>query len=359
MTKKPFGVLSIVWLLLAANGQGLASELKRIADIQVPGIPLQAFDIGLVDQENGRYYLADRTNKSLDVYDVISGKMVARIGGFAGQRATNDESGPDGVVVVGRQAWVGDGDSTVKIVDLKAERIANVISTGGRARSDENAYDPVDHVFIGVNNADNPPFAILISTNTNHKIIGKVVFNSATDGAEQPVYYGPTRQFYLSIPELNNDKSKGAIAAIDPATAKLVRMMPVEGCHPAGLVKGPGSQLLLGCTAGKKDTGLPPKLVVMDGITGAVVKNIPGIGAADMVAYDSGNHYYYSASAGMPDGPQLGVINADSNALIQAIALPGDAPHSVAVSQLNHHVFVPLGAKGGGCGGCIAVFVPK
>jgi hypothetical protein len=31
----------------------------------------------------------------------------------------------------------------------------------------------------------------------------------------------------------------------------------------------------------------------------------------------------------------------------------------VAVNEANHHAYVPLGVKGSGCGGCIAVFAPE
>jgi len=68
-------------------------------------------------------------------------------------------SGPDGVVVVGNQVWAGDGDSTVKVIDLKTNKIADTIKTGGTTRVDEMAYDPKDQIFIGINNAEEPPFA--------------------------------------------------------------------------------------------------------------------------------------------------------------------------------------------------------
>jgi len=124
-------------------------------------------------------------------------------------------------------------------------------------------------------------------------------------------------------------------------------------------VGGPGDNLLLGCGAGDKEGGLPPLTVVIDARSGAVVKEIPGIGASDMVAYDQGLGLYYTASRNMPGGPKLGVIDAKANALVQAVELPGGNPHSVAANETSHHVYVPLGVKGGGCGGCIGVFAPE
>jgi DNA-binding beta-propeller fold protein YncE len=54
----------------------------------------------------------------------------------------------------------------------------------------------------------------------------------------------------------------------------------------------------------------------------------------------------------------LGVIDAKTNKLVQKIAITGGNPHSVASSEANGHVFVPVGAQNGGCG-CIQVYAPQ
>src|SRR5262249_32795204 len=151
---------------------------------------------------------------------------------------------PDGVVVFNHEAWVGDGDSSVKVIDLKTNKIVSTISTAGKNRADEMSYNPKEHEVLVANNADDPPFATIISTEPGHKIIAKIPFEKATDGIEQSIYYKPNGKFYLSIPELDKDKGKGGVAVIDPS-GKLEKIIPVEGCHPAGLVRGPRSNLLL------------------------------------------------------------------------------------------------------------------
>ena len=103
---------------------------SRIAAIQIPGQPLAVFDIGFADKVLPLYYLADRSNASLDVIDVRSNTVAAQIGGFVGVRndpttglASTAISGPDGVQAVGvGEVWVGDGDSTVKVVDLYSQK---------------------------------------------------------------------------------------------------------------------------------------------------------------------------------------------------------------------------------------------
>ena len=51
-------------------------------------------------------------------------------------------------------------------------------------------------------------------------------------------------------------------------------------------------------------------------------------------------------------------IDAKTNKLVQKIAIAGGNPHSVASSETNGHVFVPVGAQNNGCG-CIQVYGPQ
>ena len=347
--------------LLLFTAAADAADLKQIGTIDIPGQPLKSFDIGVIDQAGERYYLADRSNKAIDVFDTAAGRFMGRLGSFAGAvvkdgKAANDVSGPDGVVFTGQEIWAGDGDSTVKVIDPSSGKTLDTISTGGAKRLDEVGYDPRDDIFIGVNNAEHPPFATLISTRPGHAIIGKLVFPDATDGAEQPTYNPFDGMFYLSIPEFDKDPRKGGVAVIDPRTAKLVKMLRVDDCHPAGLAFGPDQNFVLGCAADGKE--MPAVTTIMNARSGAVVATVPGLGGADMVAYNARNNQYYTASRGNPGGPVLGVIDAAANTLVQTIAITGGTPHSVASDEANGHVFLPVGVADGG-DGKIHVYAPS
>ena len=360
MSRKNTGLVTLAAGMLMA-GTAFAGELKQVATIAVPGKPLNSFDIIRVDPTARRLYFADRENTSVDVVDTKTNTFVSHAGSFVGvvmkgPKVDNDHSGPDGVQLVGGQVWAGDGNSTVQIIDVASMKTLATISTGGKARVDEMAYDPKDGVFLGVNNADEPPFATLISTKPDHKILGKVVFADATDGAEQPAYNAKDGLFYMSIPELKKDPKKGAVAVIDPRTAKLVKMLPVDNCHPSGIAMGPGDNLVVGCNASGKE-GMPPVTAVMNWKTGAVVAMVPEIGGADMVDYNAKNNQYYTASRLQPGGPVLGVIDAGTNKLVQKIAIHGGYPHSVTSDEASGMVYVPVGVVGGG-DGTIHVYAP-
>ncbi len=159
----------------------------------------------------------------------------------------------------------------------------------------------------------------------------------------------------MSVPEVKGDKSTGEIAVIDAQKGKVTRAMKVAGCLPAGLARGPGNRLVIGCNAGSSKSGLQAVIQILDGDTGASVARVASIGAADQVAYSAKNGQYYIGAGQMPNGPVLGVIDAKTNTLLQSIPTGGNA-HSVAASDVNGHVYVPSPKTGGPCGGCVAVF---
>src|ERR687886_115995 len=112
-------LLAAVMSAPGASAQTVANPTVRLAKVAIPGKALRSFDIGWVDPGTARYYLADRSNSSIDVVDTTENAVVKQITGFKGFTGNNDTSGPNGVVTVSRrELWVGDGDSTIKVVDV-------------------------------------------------------------------------------------------------------------------------------------------------------------------------------------------------------------------------------------------------
>ncbi len=364
-------------------------KMVLVATIDVGGKGLGAFDISFVDPKLDLYVLADRTNASVDLIDASDNTFIGRVGGFTGAvlnpngTANNSLSGPDGVVIVDhKEIWAGDGDSTVKVIDLKTLAIADAISTGGQFRVDEMAWDSRDHILAVANNADQPPFVTLINTDS-HVILGKIVFdgtngtpNATTTGIEQPQWSPRTGLFYVSVPQFGTDPEQGAVSVIDPNSLSLTANFPVRDCTPAGLAIGPRNEALVGCSAAFFS---PPNVLSQSLIlsldNGDVVANIPQVGGSDEVWYDRRTQHYYTGSRGNQDNlgvvtPVLGTIDArteqfDGNVLTSTTA------HSVAADPISHHVFVPIGFVPPGSPegadpsnpcpttGCIAVYLPS
>jgi DNA-binding beta-propeller fold protein YncE len=394
---------------LAPSGAALAEDggaVKLLTTVPVPG--LTVFDISWIDPDTQLYYLADRSNKTVDVIDAKRNVLVKKISGnFKGFTGNNDTSGPDGVVTSGPWLFVTDAPSRVVTINLRTNTVVSEVFTKDDRtdglRADELALDPEGGVILAVNNADDPPFATLIKVDmTTGKLTRgeRITFrgfgpggDTATGGAEQPVWDRVSGMFYISIPELNGVSADGAVAVINPKTAKVDRTIPVSQCGPAGLTLGPNRDLLIGCgvvfdTAGVACTpaaapspahpiGTPfnchgnsanPKQVILGAISGSIDRDVFGVGGSDEVWFNSGDGRYYTASRNNPTGPVLGIIDAKRGVLDQIVPTfntPLNAPaprgtgHSVAVNPHNNHAFVPL--PGGNAfpnclTGCVAVF---
>jgi hypothetical protein len=294
--------------------------------------------------------------------------------------AVTSKSGPDGVVIVAdKEIWAGDGDSTVKVIDIKTRKITDTISTGGTLRVDEMAYDPTDNIVAMANNADTPPFVTMIST-TTHKIIDKITFDgtngtpdATATGIEQPQYSPQTGMFYVSVPQIDPaTASKGGVSVIDPITLKVVKTYEVDNCTPGGLALGPNNEALIGCS-GSFGTPATTQSVIINLLTGATT-SIPQVGGNDEVWYDPSTHHYYlgarsNLTSGKPN-PVLGTIDALTKIYDGGVSTSTTA-HSVAADRRSHHVFVPIGfvPPGSAAGtdstnpcptaGCIGVYLPS
>ncbi len=383
-----------------------SGAVKLLTTIPIPGTAMKTFDISWVDGKTRRYFLADRSNKAIDVIDTRTNTVVDQIPAtppFAGASGNNDTSGPNGVVVSGRWLFASDYPSRVVTIDLNTKKTVADLSTGGENRADEMAYDAKDGLLLAVNNADNPPFATLIKVDPNTGALSikkKIVFAgspggafpsgiNATNGAEQPVWEPGTGRFYISIPELNGPGGTGplgAVARINPSSGAVEALFPVKNCQPAGLTVGPKQDLLLGCsvtfdTAGDAwslanpltkptATTAAPVSIIMDAKNGSIDRTVKGITGNDEVWFNPGDGRYYLAARAQPGGPVLGVIDAKSQKLLQLVptvnqaTTPSASPqagsaHSVAADPHNNHAFVPLPTNNvfPNClNGCVAVF---
>ena len=349
LKKSSFLVLTIGFgLILLGSSIPAMAGVHLIAVIPVPGRPLTSFDISWVDAPTQTYFLADRSNFGVDMFNSDDNTFIGRLGGFVGPSTSTDTAGPNGLLEIHslHQLWAGDGDSTVKVFDLRSDsprRIA-VISTGGQRRADEMAFDERDHVLLVANDADDTPFVTFISTETR-QVLGRIFFDgvqahNATNGLEQPVWDPDTQQFFLSVPEINGNPATGEIAVIDPRSMSVTNTYPVNRCQPAGLAEGGFGNLLVGC-ANHDDVTFPPNLIVLDARTGSLLANIPQVGGADEVWFNEGDGRFYVAARDNPGGAVLGVIDAVTNTWIENVRTAFNA-HSVAADRKNNHVLVPL-----------------
>jgi DNA-binding beta-propeller fold protein YncE len=346
--------------LTAVAGPVAAAGLKQVGMIGVPGAAVEAVGAAFVDQAAGRLYLADKDNKAIDIFDTKTETFLTRVTGFVGLTKSGATSGPNGVMTLhdGTEAWAGDGDSTIKVIDLAAGKIVASIATGGKNRIGELAEDPREAIVIAANPDDEPPFLTLISSKPDHKILAKIAFAQASAAIERSAFFAPSGHFFSVVPAIDKDKTIGGLAEIDAATASLVALHAIPGCNPHSLSLGPGSLLFLGCSPGDTRTRSEGTMVIFDAATGAVTDALPGLGGSGETAYNPGLGLYYAAAGNIPGGPAIKVIDPRMRTLVQRIQA-SDGAHSLALSLGNNHVYLPTTAKSGPCGGCILVYAPE
>ena len=382
---------------LAASGGALAAgpcsgpgaptttQTQCETAVRIPGNPLQSFDISWVNPDRAEYYLGDRANAGVSIINTDTLKFKRTIPGFTGivfnatnTAIDNNHSGPDGVVSYRRWLYAGDGDSTLKVIDLNAataSAIKQSIPTGGTTRVDEMALTTDGKLLLAANNAEDPPFATLFAANgdastSNVSIITRISVDPsiipAAEGLslEQPAWEPETARFYVSIPQINEPAGctpgtncSGGLLVIDPTTLTMptavigafdsttnTGVLAVNECGPNGATVGPHQNLLLGCTPANL-AGNTTTLVI-----NAETKNFANIGnitGSDEVWFNPGDRRYYTGSSAMPNtagsplgsGAVLGVIDGTS-VLIETIP-QSSGSHSVAADCKRNRIFVP------------------
>ena len=389
---KTLAVVAATGLLMAACGgdDNAPSGPRFVQEVTVPGAGAGtnfSFDISAVS--GSTYYFTDRNNAAVDAIDIPTLKSTSQITGtganaFAGAKASNSVSGPNGLAVVGTQLYAGDVNS-VKVIDQTTKQIVKTITVGSAGvRADESCYDAVHGVFM-ISTPEAPtPFATFINPVTQ-TVIATVTFTDSAGapsaGLEQCRYDPGTDTFYVNNdgttanPHGELDALPGtAIRAIAPGgTVNYTALAGVKAydegnCDPTGLALGPGTDVAVGC---RESTTAAPLLVqIMNRNTGAIVKSV-NAGGGDQIEYDASTNRYYNAasrwtasgmaavngacSAASPCTPVLAIIDAMTYNIVAQLPT-GNNAHSVAVDSASGLAFMPISsaAAPAGCATCAA-----
>lgn len=356
MKSHPTFVFVGVLAAMIAMHPAQAAGLKQVAEISIPGDPATDIGIMAIDQTTGLGYLADKTNSSVVVFDTKSDKFVTRIAGFVGRVKDGDASGPNGVVVVkgGGEVWVSDGDSTIKVIDAKTNRIVGTIATGGKKRANGMAVAEDAGVVIVANSNEETSFLSLVSSAPDHKILAKIPIPESAENLERSAYHAPSGMFYTVIPVSRDDATKGLMAQIDVKTGRRVKLHEL-GCHPHSLSVVSDTTMFLGCSSVHGPSPKPGgDMAIFDIPSGKVETTLTGYGGngGSTVNRNLG-HYYHSTSGGI-----LMVVDSKTKQGLQQIKTSNGA-RSAAVSLANNRVYVATTAKELACRGCIVVYGPE
>jgi hypothetical protein len=363
-----------------------------------------SFDISFVDNTLNKYYLADRSNRTIDMLDLTtSPPTLTQVNpnnfGFTGFTGNNDTSGPDGLATVNNhtELWVGDatpGTGTGRLwvlnasnASLKTIPVANPIIIGGTTRADEFCFAPPFNLVMIASPAEDPPFVTFVDT-TTYKIVKQLKFDGtnntpkATNGLEQCAWSPETQLFFQNVPEVNgagNDTSPGEISVINPTTLSVVNHFPIplDLCAgPQGMAIGPAGffQIMEGCNAAGPNGHRNNVLVSQ---FGQIIGVFADTGGADEVWFNPGDgHYiipYCNTACRTPPAPfavtfdeALAIVDSKKNSFgfglvdqtvfVAQTYTPFFTPvaagnprtiHSVAAGGPNNLIILPIPAAGG------------
>jgi hypothetical protein len=357
----PLAGLALLAVFAVAYADLAAGGYRQVATIPIPGNLSGGFDISWADAVAGRYYLADRGTASIDVIDTKHLKYLYSLSLAAAGNGVvaipNPHDDVDNDPETAGELWVGDNASNVEVFDLKTKVKVASISTGGVARADELAYDPLDHILLIANDRETTcvagvcsggsPFVTFINTE-DRTVLGQlfypqVVFGDtlANHGIEQPVWNPKTGMFYLALPG-TSDNPSGEVDEIDPAGQFVNRIFPTT-CGPAGLVLVPRQRLVTSC-------GDVIRIAVGDVLT--TVADVGG----DEIWFNPGEERVYFGGFTITDAAgnrtsNVPILNTDNNRLVATLLVgrinatpppPSQSTHSVAADSQNNLIFVPV-----------------
>jgi hypothetical protein len=279
-------------------------------------------DISWIDPAFGLFVIGDRTGAAVETFDAKRYTFLAAAGqgAFVGPGPTGS-AGPNGVTVVGpNEVAGGDGDSTLKIVNLDTGEIQS-LNTGGTHRVDEMAYDAATDILVAANDREGET-ANFITVFKAHplSILGKIPCPQCVGGIEQPLVVNG--RFYIAIPTTTANAG-GEIDLLNTTTMKVDQVIKVSDCRPTGLASGIGGMFV----AGGGGCVIDPRSGMGAPITDA---------GGDEIATLPGRGIYAFVIAGTQT---LNLVDAGTNEVFQK--LPVALGHNLAANPDNGEIWIP------------------
>lgn len=315
-TKLVSSLACIVALSLNAQTPTPTAPLTPGDPILLPGTK-GGCDFIRVDTAGNRLLLGHEGNKTFDVFDLASKKLLKVIPTSTSQDATTDAKR-------GNYYVSGNDPGRMVIVDSAKLEIAGEVPVP--ANTDLIGFNPNTGLVYECNDTAGEVWVI-------DPAAKKIVTTIKVDGSgvEDLAFDPEYKHLYQAV------KGKNTIAVIDPANNTVTGAWPLApdtGAH--GIAVVPENGLLVACAG---------KLVLLDRTTGKITATATTGGRVDEMAYDPGLHIAYCAS-------RQGKISCVSVADGKLTPL-GDVPDQsgtgdIAVDPKTHTVWIAY-PKGDGC----------
>jgi DNA-binding beta-propeller fold protein YncE len=251
---------------------------KNLTTTRMVGVQ-NHFDHLTPDLKNDRLFVVPEDNKTIEVYDIRTGKFVHSIKGIGVGHSVVYRADIDRI-------FVTDGsDGDLKIFNGTTYEFLKSVKL--LADSDATGYDPVTHyLYIADGGLDaklNYTFLEIVNTDTGEKV-GQIKIDS--NRLEAMVVEKSGSRLFLNMTEKNSigviDRKKQAVIAVWPLTCKVNASVAIDEKN---------HRLFAACRDGNMN--------VLDTDTGKVLQNLPiSTGVDDMVFDPTSKRVYVATGEG-------------------------------------------------------------
>lgn len=314
MTKNQSKVWKHIRCGVSVGAVFLALTLPALGAVLTAGTPILLentkgnFDFIRIDTAKHRLLLAHTGNKTLDVFDLDTKKLLKSVPTGAAQDAATDAK---------RGWYYASVSAPPRMAIVDAEKLEMIGEVPLSAAADLMAFNPENGLAYVCN--DTAPELWVIDPQAK-KIVTTITFTGK--GMEDLVFDPPYKRLYQVL------KTGDGLFAVDVANNKIVgswTTAPATGPHGVALV--PDADLLFAA-------GANGKLALINRSTGKVVASADIAARVDEMAYDSELHLAYCASS----QGQISVVALEGEKLnvVGTVAAGGK---SVVVDPKTHTVW--------------------
>jgi len=290
------GTLAMIWTPGAQAQTG--TPMKLIQTIPLPSVE-GYFDHMAVDVTGQRLFVTGEHQRTLEVIDLRTGKVIRSIAGFGGD--------PRKALYLPKtnEIWVDDGDATVKAYNgTSYELIKNIPLSGhdlgpdARRVPDNGIYDEATGLFYLGDRADGlkkegVKGSVEIVDIKNGKYVGSIEVDGLNPAGF--AFDTATPRMYVVMGDTSN------VVVIDRQKREVIATWPITGGPEphAVAIDAAHHRLLIGSRVKRSHIYKPGKMVVMDSDTGKVIDAIDTEGGVDEVVYDApSKRVYYTGTTG-------------------------------------------------------------
>ena len=268
LSQKISSFIPVGCLLLAFALRTPAAPLIAGDPIPLPGTT-DGYDFIRVDTAADRLLFGHEGNKSFDVFDIASKRLLKVVPTSTSQDATTD---------VKRGSYYVAGNDPARLVIVDSTKLEITGEVPVPTNVDLISFNPANGLVYLCNDT---AAEIWVIDPAAKKITATIKLDGS--GVEDLAFDPEYKHLYQAV------KGKNTIAVIDPAGNKVLATWPCapdKGVHGIALV--PEADGLLVACAGK--------LLLFDRTTGKVTATVATGGRVDEIAYDPGLHIAYCAS---------------------------------------------------------------